>query len=315
MKLHHLLFILIFLSLHCAAQEHTDTVFMFSYFKNNGEDGLHLAASKDGYHFKALNNDRTFLKPLLSKDSLMRDPCIIRDPHGRFHMVWTVSWNDRGIGYASSGDLLHWSEQLYIPVMQQEENVLNCWAPEITYDPATKEYFIYWATTIPGRFPATDKTGDENYNHRIYYCSTTDFKSFTRTAILWDPGFNTIDASIQVDDKKYIMFLKDETRHPVPQKKIYVAVSREIEKGYKKSATAITGNYWAEGPTAIKKGNKWIVYFDKYRDHVYGAVESNDLNTWQDISDKISFPEGTRHGTIFTISAAEFRQFFPTESL
>ncbi|MFT4018666.1 MAG: glycosyl hydrolase, partial [Agriterribacter sp.] len=69
---------------------------MFSYFKGNGEDGLHLAYSRDGYSFTALNNDQSFLKPELSKDKLMRDPCIIRGADGLFHMVWTVSWHDRG---------------------------------------------------------------------------------------------------------------------------------------------------------------------------------------------------------------------------
>jgi sucrose-6-phosphate hydrolase SacC (GH32 family) len=82
---------------------------MFCYFKNNGEDGLHLAYSNDGYNWKAMFNDSSVLKPTVSKDKLMRDPCIIRGKDGKFHMVWTVSWNDKGIGYASSFDLLNWS--------------------------------------------------------------------------------------------------------------------------------------------------------------------------------------------------------------
>ena len=50
----------------------------------------------------------------------------------------------------------------------------------------------------------------------------------------------------------------------------------------------------------------WVVFFDKYRNHQYGAVASTDLKNWQDVSDKISLPKGIRHGTIFTISQAEF---------
>src|SRR6478609_9912500 len=104
-------------------------VYIFSYFKGNGEDGLHLAYSYDGYVFTALNRDSSFLRPVISKDKLMRDPCIIRGADNLFHMVWTVSWNDRGIGYASSKDLVHWSEQQFIPVMQNEDSARNCWAP------------------------------------------------------------------------------------------------------------------------------------------------------------------------------------------
>lgn len=55
---------------------------MFCYFKNNGEDALHLAFSNDGYIWKALFNDSFVLKPTVSKDKLMRDPCIIRGKDG-----------------------------------------------------------------------------------------------------------------------------------------------------------------------------------------------------------------------------------------
>ena len=39
-------------SLFCNAQQ--QEVYMFSYFKNNGKDGLHLAYSNDGYKWTAL---------------------------------------------------------------------------------------------------------------------------------------------------------------------------------------------------------------------------------------------------------------------
>jgi hypothetical protein len=55
----------------------------------------------------------------------MRDPCIIRDKDGIFHMVWTVSWNEKGIGYAWSRDLINWSQQKYIPVMEHEPEARN----------------------------------------------------------------------------------------------------------------------------------------------------------------------------------------------
>jgi len=284
--------------------QQTDEVYLFSYFKNNGQDGLHLAYSYDGYTWTALKNDKSFLQPVLSKDSLMRDPCIIRGADNKFHMVWTVSWNERGIGYASSADLIHWSEQLYIPVMAHEDSARNCWAPEITYDKKRKNYMIYWATTIPGRFAVGDTSGDAKYNHRMYYVTTKEFKNFSKTKLLYDKGFNVIDASIVADGKKFVMFLKDETRYP-PQKNIRVATSTKLTEGYNKPSMPITGNYWAEGPTAIKIGDQWIVYFDKYRDHKYGAVVSTDLINWNDISDKITMPQGIRHGTVFRITKDE----------
>ena len=122
---------------------------------------------------------------------------------------------------------------------------------------------------------------------------------------MYDPGFNVIDATIQKSGNGYVMFLKDETKKPV-QKNLHVAFSNQLEGGYGKPSPPITGNYWAEGPTATRIGNEWIVYFDKYTQHSYGAVSSPDLKTWTDISDKVSFPKGLRHGTVFTVSAQEY---------
>jgi hypothetical protein len=281
----------------------TDSVFMFSYFKNNGKDGLHLAYSNDGLKWAALKNDQSFLKPILSKDSLMRDPCIIRGADGLFHMVWTVSWNQRGIGYANSKDLINWSEQNYIPVMMQEDSARNCWAPEITYDKKNKQYMIYWATTIAGNYKADPKV-ESGYNHRMYYVLTKDFKTFSKTKMLYDKGFNVIDATIIPDGNRFVMFLKDETREPA-QKNIKIAYSKKLSSGYGDASAPITGNYWAEGPTTLRLNGNWVVYFDKYRDHKYGAIQSPDLVNWTEISDKISLPPGIRHGTIFKISHQE----------
>lgn len=284
-------------------------VYMFSYFKDNGQDGLHLAYSRDGYKWEALNKDESFLKPVAGKDKLMRDPCIIRGADGLFHMVWTVSWNEKGIGYASSKDLVNWSEQQYIPLME-DLAALNCWAPEITYDKKNKQYMIYWATTIPGKYPETESSGDGKYNHRMYYVFTKDFKTFTKPEVLYDKGFTVIDATIQQKNNRFIMFLKDETKLPVAEKNIKIATSKNIQRGYSAPSASITGNYWAEGPTVLLKGKEWIVYFDKYRDHRYGAVSSKDLKTWTDISDKIQMPKGIRHGTVFTITQKEFDSWF-----
>src|SRR5690606_870085 len=111
-------------------------VYLFSYFKGNGEDGLYLAYSPDGYHWEELGENQSFLIPQAGQDKLMRDPCIIRGKDGKFHMVWTVSWNEKGIGYANSEDLIHWSEQRYLPVMEHEPDARNAWAPEVYYDEA-----------------------------------------------------------------------------------------------------------------------------------------------------------------------------------
>lgn len=281
--------------------------FIFAYFKNNGEDGLHLAYSEDGYQWKALKKDQSFLTPKVSHDKLMRDPCIIRGADGLFHMVWTVSWKDKGIGYANSKDLINWSEQQFIPVMTKEQGARNTWAPEITYDPSIKTYMIYWATTITGKFTETAATKEDGYNHRMYYVTTKDFKTFSETKLLYDPGFNVIDATIIKDKDKFVMFLKDETPEPA-QKNIKIAYSEQLIGPYTAASSAITGNYWAEGPTVLKKGKNWLVYFDRYIDHKFGAILSSDLKNWKDVSEQIALPQGIRHGTIIQVSKQELQK-------
>lgn len=291
------------LSLLIGCAQPTEDIYIFSYFMNNGEDGLHLAYSENGYDWTALKSNKSFLTPTAGKDKLMRDPCIIKDENGTFHMVWTVSWNEQGIGYAHSSDLINWSEQQYIPVMEHEADARNCWAPELYYDREEELYLIYWATTIPGRFPETDSTGDDGYNHRMYYTTTKDFQSFSETKMLYNHGFNVIDATIHKHQDEYIMFLKNEIRYPEPEKNLRIAKSQNLLGPYTEASDPITPKgVWVEGPTAVQKDEGWVVYFDRYIEKRMGAIFSKNLQEWTDITEDMNFPEGTRHGTVFKVS-------------
>jgi hypothetical protein len=182
--------------------------------------------------------------------------------------------------------------------MDKEPSARNCWAPEIFWDKKEKQFLIFWATTIPGRFPDTEKAGDTGYNHRIYSVTTRDFVTLSDTKLFYNNGFNVIDATIIENKKSYVMFVKDETRNP-PQKNIRITTSDNLYGPYSAASEPITGSYWAEGPTSLKIDGYWFVYFDKYVEKRYGAVKSKNLTNWEDISEKITFPDGARHGTIF----------------
>jgi hypothetical protein len=279
--------------------ENNDMVFLFSYFKGHG-DGLHVAWSSDGYHWAALNHDQPFITPQAGAEKLMRDPFLFPGNDRLFHLVWTAGWHGKGIGYASSPDLITWSQQQFLPVMENESDTLNCWAPEIFFDDAQRQYIIYWSSSIPGRFPETDHMGDEGLNHRMYYLTTPDFKTFSETKLFFDGGFNVIDGTLVKNGEQYLLFMKDETLIPC-QKNIRMAVSHQIFGGFEKVGPPITGTYWAEGPSAIKISGSWIVYFDKYKLNQIGAVRSTDLNEWYDISDQLHFPQGAQHGSVVRI--------------
>lgn len=286
-----------------AACTEDKNVYLMSYFKGNG-DGLHLAYSHDGLQWEALFEDAVILKPQIGKDKLMRDPSIVQDDDGTFHLVWTTGWWDQGIGYASSKDLKNWSEQRYIPVMEKYEGTKNTWAPELFYDAKDKTFYIFWASTIPGAFPELPTSDREKgLNHRQYYVTTKDFETFSETKLFFDPGFSVIDGAILKKADRYYLFVKNENSAPA-EKNIRITAH---DKPYDFPTTVsapITGDYWAEGPTPLIVGGYVYVYFDKYTDRKYGAVRSKDMTNWEDVSETVSFPEGIRHGTTFAVSEA-----------
>jgi hypothetical protein len=282
--------------------------YLFTYFTKNGEDGLHLACSGDGYAWERIAGGKSLLTPEVGRSKLMRDPCVVRGGDGTYHMVWTTGWNENNIGYASTKDFLAWSPQREIPVMAHEPTVRNSWAPEIHYDDARQEYLIVWASTIPGRYSETAASSEEDYNHRLYYTTTKDFETFAPTRLFYDPGFNVIDATFLRDGKHLWMIVKDETMTPPPPRKhLRVAVAESYRGPFGPLSAPITpAKVWCEGPSAIKIGAEYLVYFDAYQDERYGAMRSRDMKTWEDVSAKMSFPdEGTpirmRHGTVLAV--------------
>ena len=292
--------------------------YLFSYFTGNSRDGLHLAYSLDGESWLPLDDGRSWLRPAVGKDALMRDPSICQGPDGVFHMVWTSSWTDRIIGYASSRDLIHWSEQRAIPVMMHEETAHNCWAPELFYDEPSKLFYIIWATTIPGRHKEVPVIESEKgLNHRIYYVTTRDFEHFSETNIFFNPDFSVIDAAIVRDAERdeLLMVVKNENSLPA-EKNLRLTRTRRIEEGFPTEVSpSITGDYWCEGPAPLFVGDALYIYFDKYRNHQYGAVVSYDHGqTWEDISDRVTFPQGMRHGTAFAVKRSVLKKLLRIES-
>ncbi len=283
--------------------EESKTGYLFSYFNNNGKDGLHLAYSLEGLKWEALNDDKSLLVPVVGKDSLMRDPSVAQGKDGTFHMVWTTSWWDKGIGYASSKDLINWSEQKFLPVMSHLESTKNTWAPELFYDKADDLFYIFWASTVPELYEEIETSESEKgLNHRIYYTTTKDFESFTPTEVFFDPGYSVIDGAIIKTDSAYMMVIKNEMSAPA-EKNLRTTFTKDLKAGFPTNVSeSISGKSWAEGPTPLKVGEYIYIYFDKYRDKKYGAIRSLNGVNWEDVSDSISVPKGIRHGTAFPVS-------------
>ena len=135
------LVLIVFTVTLCASAQRE--VYISTSFHEPATDGLRFIYSYDGWNWQRV--DGIWLRPEVGQQKVMRDPSIIRTPDGTFHLVWTSSWRgDRGFGYASSKDLVHWSEQRFIEVMQDTSTV-NVWAPELFWDDVKKQAVIIWA--------------------------------------------------------------------------------------------------------------------------------------------------------------------------
>jgi beta-xylosidase len=279
-----------------------ETGYLFAHFYNTGESGLHLAWSADGLKWELLNGGKSFLVPEVGESALMRDPSLFLGPDGVFHMVWTTSWTGQTIGHASSRDLIHWSEQKTIPVMAHERDVMNCWAPEVVWVPEKECYLILWSSTIPGRFPETGLSNRRPVrNHRIYRTTTKDFDTFTPTELHYDGGFNVIDAVMISSGEEWLMFVKNEAVSPHTQKNVRMIRCKTAFGPYSAPSEPLSGNYWSEGPSVLKVGKAWYLYFDQHMIDVYGCRKTTDFVNWENMDAFVEFPERAKHGSFVAV--------------
>lgn len=276
------------------AGDSTNSVYLFTSFRDADQKFLRFLYSFDGYHWT--NVAGTFLEANVGMNRQFRDPSLLRGTDGTFHLVWTAGWHgDLGFGYASSKDLIHWSGQKFIPMMTNEPATVNVWAPELFYDDHAKDFIIIWASTVPGKFP--DKLEAHNNNQRLYFATTRDFTGFTPAKLFFNAGYSAIDGFILKEGKQYVLINKDNSR---PNLDLRVAFAKSPLGPWKNVSAPFTEKF-TEGPCALKIGDDWLIYFDAYREKIYGAVKTRDFKTFTNITKQVSFPEGHKHGTAIKV--------------
>jgi hypothetical protein len=279
-------------------------IYLFSSFRGEKE-GLYLAYSEDLYYWTEIPGPH--MKPTIG-DKVMRDPFIMMGPNGTIHMVWTTGWRRRDIGYANTRDLINWSKPRLLPLMQSRPSTKNCWAPKIFYDGQKKQWQIVWSSWVddgtfgPPDLPHTSK------QHRVWYVTTKDFETLTEPKVLLDPGYSCIDAYLIEGDGEWLLFFKDERYNdsdvvtPAHQN-IRMARSSSRYGPFGDISEPITGQgpgkWHNEGPCAVKHQGEYYVFYDHHSGQTYfGATKSSDLKHWTDVSDKMNFPKGLKHGSI-----------------
>ncbi|WP_338541857.1 glycoside hydrolase family 43 protein [Paenibacillus tundrae] len=276
-------------------------MYLLSYFKEDAED-FFLAESPDGVMWTERNNGCAILTSSVGSRQI-RDPFLLQDKHGRFHLLWTDGWESLSIGYATSTDLINWEDLRLIPLMEHVPDTQNVWAPEAFYDSVHDVYRIIWSsTTQPG-----------SRNHRIWSTTTSDFTSFTEAALFFDPGFNVIDASVLSVDDEYLLLFKDERGQNKPGtefKAIRSCIMKMTsDKAVFGSLSSMLTPPLMEGPTVYelpansKLPWKWIMLADGFHEGYYAAFASNDLEKWEILStSSIQLPTRIRHASVLRLN-------------
>ena len=267
-------------------------IYVSTSFHEPATEGLRFIYSRDGIRWDSIQG--VFLRPKVGQQKVMRDPSIVKGPDGTFHLVWTSSWRgDLGFGYSSSKDLIHWTPQRFIET-GMDTTTVNTWAPELFYDDVKRQYLIVWASCVPGRFP--DGQEEHKNNHRLYYMTTKDFRTFSKTQLFYEPGFSAIDATlVKRGNQDYVMVVKDNTR---PMRNIKVAFATSPYGPWSAASEPFTESF-TEGPSTAKVGDWYYIYYDSYRHKIYGAHRTKDFKTFQDQTGSVRFPIGHKHGTVF----------------
>ncbi len=284
------------------------TAYLFTYFTGNAkeEEAIRFALSNDGYHFRALNNN----KPVISSAAIsstggVRDPHILRGADGKtFYMVATdmVSANgwdsNRAMVLLSSTDLVHWTSAV-VNLQKRfsgNDSLLRVWAPQTIYDKKTGKYMIYFSM----------KHGSEP--DKIYYAyANDDFTDLaTEPAQLFFSPTNggAIDGDIVEKGGKFYLFFKTEGNGSG----IKIAVSDKLTGGYvlrdpyvQQTKDPVEG----AGTFKLNNGEGYILMYDVYTKGRYQFTKTTDLQNFTLIDSEVSMDFHPRHGTVMPITTEE----------
>jgi arabinoxylan arabinofuranohydrolase len=285
--------------------------YLFTYFTGNSkpDESIRFAVSRDGYTYKALNNNKPIiLSEKISETGGVRDPHILRGADGKtFYMVVTdmvssKGWNsNRGMVLMKSNDLINWTSTAinFQKRFKGQDSLLRVWAPQTIYDPVAKKYLVYFSLKHGG---GPDK---------IYYLHTnydfTDFVSEPKQLFFSPTNGASIDGDIIYKDGKYHLFFKTEGSGAG----IKVAVSDKLTEGYQlidKYVQQTKDPVEGAGVFKLNNSDEYILMYDVYTKGKYQFTKTKDLENFTVIDEAVSMDFHPRHGTVMPITEEEFQR-------
>jgi predicted GH43/DUF377 family glycosyl hydrolase len=274
--------------------EKPKTAYLAAYMKGNDDKNMYYALATEGFRFKIMNGG----KPILSasyNDKLLRDPMIIKDKEGIYHLVATVSWKNQPFTIWDSKDLVTWENERLVNIAP--EGATKTWAPEFAYDEENDIYFVHW----------TAELNDDWDTASIYYATTHDFINFSAPKILYSlDGTGILDANIIKVNGEYHLIYRNNG--------VWLATSKNAQGPYGNPYELCPEN--VEGPYAfpLNEGNGYGIVWDYFSKSLgFGLWTSPEFKNWTRITnekypyynDLVEFPEDIRHGSIIPLDQEE----------
>ena len=281
-----------------------------------------------------------------------RDAYICRSWNGKGYVMVTTDmnnamtkalgkqsdWDNYGIDLLTSRDLIHWQSVTFDfrkgPEVFYNENeassavsgspadtigsvykdwstINRVWAPQIFWDPDyvwengdRGGYMIYYSMW---------NRAEEQYDRMYYSYADKTFTRLTQPKLLFDWGYATIDADINLlADGKYHMLIKKEGGKPG----IYTATSDHLTYGWGEPVeddyVSFEGKKKCEGSSAFQLigDDTWRVAYIQYSDrpkHYRICKADKNLRNFSDPVD-IEGVTGPQHGSFMRLTKKEYKR-------
>jgi hypothetical protein len=311
-----------------------DYGYLYCHMSDHGEFTAY-ALSRDGYNYEDIIDGKAIMDPKEHAriEGGQRDAFITRAWNGKgFVMVTTDmcvakshKWDNYGIDLLKSDDLIHWTSvtfdyrkgtQIFCnpeakSVYKDWSTINRVWAPQIFWDPdyvwengEKGGYMIYYSML---------NRPEEGYDRMYYSYADKSFTKLTQPKLLFDWGYATIDADINLlDDGLYHMLIKKEGGKPG----IYTATSKQLTSGWgepvENDYVSFEGRKNCEGSSAFQlMGDKtWRVAYIQYSDnpkHYRICKADENLRNFHDPVD-IKGVTGPQHGSFMRLTKKEYNR-------
>ncbi|WP_172324971.1 glycoside hydrolase family 43 protein, partial [Xylanibacter rodentium] len=310
-----------------------DYGYLYCHMSDRGEWTAY-ALSRDGLHFHDLINGDSIFPPSEHAriEGGTRDAYICRKYDGTGYLMVTTDmcvrksrkWDNYGIDLYTSDDLINWKSVTFdfrkgaaifcdpeSPDVYGDWSTINrVWAPQTFWDPAyvwpdgsKGGYFIYYSMW---------NRAEEKYDRMYYSYADKSFTRLTKPRLLFDWGYATIDADINLveADGLYHMMIKKEGGKPGLFTSYAKALTGPWSEPVDDDYISFEGNKKCEGVSAFQLigSDTWRIGYIEYSSnpkHYRICKADKYMRNFTDPVD-IEGVNGPQHGSFMRITKEEY---------